>query len=249
MWKSIKFACFLVGTYKLVDCSYQIYQGLDNYYLSKVPNLAQTFGDYALITSSETPLAQAYATFLAQNKINLIFLSVDGTIDSELHSNLQKNSIDIKTIQFDSLNSETKLDYKNLLDQLIKYDISFLINSIDNEPEPIDFEKNSLLSIKKTIIGNILPPTVLMSNFISIFEKRTKRSAIINVGSQTGECLAPFQSVYAGTRSFFNYMSKGVAYEVSEKVGMVLVTPPKSLEKEEREQVVVNSFKNVEGKK
>lgn len=249
MWKSIKFACFLVGTYKIVDFSHQLYQGIDNYYLSKVPDLAQTFGGYALITSSETPLAHAYATFLARNKINLIFLSANGTIDSELQSNLQKNNIDIKTIQFDGLNSETKLDYNKLLDQLAKYDISLLINAIDNEPEPIDFEKNSLLSIKKTIIGNILPPTVLMSNFINTFEKRTKRSAIVNVGSQTGECLAPFQSVYAGTKSFFNYMSKGVAYEVGEKIGMVLVTPPKNLGKEEREEVVVNSFKNVEGKK
>ena len=88
-----------------------------------------------------------------------------------------------------------------------------------------------------------------MSNFIGIFEKRTKRSAIVNVGSQTGECLAPFQSVYAGTKSFLNYLSKGVAYEVGEKVGMVLVTPPKGLGKEEREEVVVNSFKNIEGKK
>ena len=128
-----------------------------------------------------------------------------------------------------------------------------LINSVDIQETPRVIEDATLPSLKEIALGNILPNAVLINQFLAKFEKRTKKSAIINIGSMFGEIPIPFNSTYSGSKAFLNYLSKGLAYETNDNVDVLLVTPGLVNNGNgfgvTSQEIVDNSFKNLEGKK
>jgi len=262
MLRKLKILCFLVGGYKLGEIGFHSFQGLQTYYLSSSPDLQSRYGSgsYAMISESSTQLGQEFSKALASNSQNLILLSQNKSELLKLQSDLQtiNPKIDIKVFEIDP-NAEDQESYEKLYKNFEGLDIGLFINTIDSKALAQNFEETSLQNLKTEVLSTLLPGTVLMNHLLGHFQKRIANSCIITAGSAFGNLGGPYYSVSAGNMSFMNYLTRSLAYEVGEKVDVLLVTPG-PLKREgvygdyegfnaEGSEVVKNSLRNLGGKK
>ena len=262
MFRKLKFLCFLVGGYKIGELGYHSFQGIQTYYLSTSPDLQSRYGsgNYALISESSSQLGQEFSKVLAANSQNLILLSQNKSELLKLQADLKSlnPNIDIKAFEIDS-QVEDPLTYQSLFKNLEGLDIGLLINNVEMAPLAQGFEQGSLQTLRQEVLNNLLPGTLLLNHLIGQFQKRSQNSAIITIGSAFGDLGSPFNAPSAGNMGFMNYLTRSLAYEVDEKIDVLLVTPG-PLQKDgvygqyerfnaKSEEVVKNSLRNLGGKK
>ena len=262
MLRKLKILCFLVGGYKIGELGYHSIQGVQTYYLSSTPDLQTRYGpgNYAIISESSSQLGQEFSKVLATNSQNLILLSKDKSELLKLQADLKiiNPNIDVKAFELDGKAEDAEY-YNAFFKNLEGLDIGLLVNSSDMKPLAKGLEEENLQTLKEEIVGNLLPGTVLINHLLNRFEKRNNNSGIITLGSAFGELGNPYYSTSAGNMAFMNYLTRCLAYEVGEKVDVLLVTPG-PLKKEgvygdfesfnaSSEEIVKNSLRNLGGKK
>lgn len=132
--------------------------------------------------------------------------------------------IQTRTLKLD-FNESTELSYyQNAADEVKDLDISIFVNNAGvMHLEP--FESLTLEQIKEMVETNVYGVSVLAKIFTDRFLKRTKRSAIVNVGSVAGHTPLPFNQHYAGTKAFNRSFSTAVEYEIRNKIDLLCHCP------------------------
>ena len=132
--------------------------------------------------------------------------------------------IGIKIIPTDLCKENTIEYYQGLLDEVSDLDVSILINNAcfgTNAP----LEKEIFLFIAAYIKIQCIGPTILTSLFLQRFEKRSKRSAIINTASVAGVLPSKDTIVYSICKAFLRFFTLGIHTEFKNKYDIISVEP------------------------
>lgn len=134
------------------------------------------------------------------------------------------NKIKTKTYQFDFTKNSRIEDYTKLEADLSDLDISILVNMAGI------IQKNSLADCPVELLKEITETNVngvgfLSKIFCDRFMKREKRSAIINISSQSGYAPCPLSATYGASKAYIRSFTKAMGYEVSDKVDVMVHSP------------------------
>lgn len=225
--KSFKRLIFLVGAFKVGSYAYDL--GWEIYHRNYLEpyNFPQRYGEssYALVTGSTDGYGKSYARELARRGLNLVLVARNGEKLEKTKQEIQNDfGVKVETIQYDFLNSP---NYETLLEidkKTRDLDVSVLVNNVGAfaSGEFVDLTPKQL---NELIAVNIYPVTFLTHAFARRFYKRSKRSAIINVGSEAGEVPYPYLQAYAATKSYDNHFTLSFREEVKDKIDVVAHMP------------------------
>lgn len=74
------------------------------------------------------------------------------------------------------------------------------------------FHNSTFEQIIDVININCVSMSIVTAEVLKIMEKRTEKSAIINLSSYMGESALPFLTLYSATKAFNMKFSEGIAF-------------------------------------
>jgi 17beta-estradiol 17-dehydrogenase / very-long-chain 3-oxoacyl-CoA reductase len=178
-------------------------------------NYASKYGinSWALITDAAGDLGYEFAEGLTTRGLNVILIGRNlAELQAKEKDLLKANSeIQTKIIEFDFAKDTSISDYQTkIYDHISNLEVSILVNNaglaVAGMGTPCNDASGEGVSGEGWVISalntNILAQTNLLHHFIPIFNKRARRSAVIDVsGFLVGSV---YQPVYGATKAF-NY--------------------------------------------
>ena len=114
--------------------------------------------------------------------------------------------------------------YERIHAQTAGKDVSILINNAGYADT--GRVANLTAESQKTMMDTNATPVVMLTRlFLPQMLQRQKRSAVLNTSSIGGNFISPGISMYSATKRLVNAFSKALAFEVSDKVDVLAVTP------------------------
>ncbi|KAH3877530.1 inactive hydroxysteroid dehydrogenase-like protein 1 isoform X1 [Dreissena polymorpha] len=184
--------------------------------LSDKCDLAQKFGEWAVITGASEGIGLAYARELAKRNLNIILISrrleklqaAATAIEEEFHVKTQCVAVDF------SVGKDT---YNVIWDKIKDKEIGVLVNNVgvmyDFPQLFLDVPEERLWQIVNI---NVAAATMMTHMILPQMVERGK-GAIVIVSSGACTQITPMMTVYAGTKSFLDYFAQGLRYEYKNK--------------------------------
>lgn len=165
---------------------------------------------YAVITGAGKGLGKAFSEELARRGVNVILISLPG---EELEAECQRleEKYQIKAEHFEADLTSTK-DIDSLVDWIAPtHNISILINNAGYGGSG-EFDTSNLDELDKMILLNVRATTWISHKLIPILRKN-KDSYILNVSSLASASPFAFKAVYAASKVYIEFLSKGLNKE------------------------------------
>ena len=207
----------------LVNRFLPLKKSLYNKYHSKTPKN----GSWALITGGSEGIGFEYAKEFAQQGFNIILISreVEKLQRSCLYLK-QTYNVDTKSISidFNHSNEATIFEKIELMIKNNQLDIAILVNNIGH-PLSNDFKFQTTEEIQHIMRLNIYPNLLMSRIIVPFMLKRQQKSAIINIGSFSGICAIPRQTVYSGAKKFVQVLSQDLGTRYKDYIDVICVIP------------------------
>lgn len=181
---------------------------------------------YVIITGASQGLGRCLAVEFAKLKYNLILVSRNNELLSQLKSEICEitdNNIEVHILSLD-------LSVNNNIDYLFEYIESkeLSVEILINNAAIADYKQFKCLSfdqIKSCIDLNIIAFTNILSKFINL--KSINKKYILNISSSYAFKQAKNYSVYGATKSFVYYLSLSLKSELNDKTHISVFCPGK----------------------
>jgi short-subunit dehydrogenase len=204
------------------------------YFIRRPYDLPKRYGQRCMvvITGATEGIGKAFAMeFAAQGfKICLIARNAEKlkTVQAEVLANSRLGAVDVMTIEADFKDTDKQGLLDGVLLMLRDQDIGILINNVGMGTWCGPFEEQPLENIKDTIIVNTYVQSFLTRALIAQLSKRAvegRRSAIINISSNSADIQTPGCSLYSGTKAYNDLFSRSLAEEYEGKIDILSVKP------------------------
>lgn len=229
-----KFLLFfaLIGLLLILKIFYKFIMKLHQRYVyNNRMILIKKFNDWAIVTGATDGIGKATAFELAKRGINVVLISrsEDKLIQTckEIEEKYKTDINDISTkylvIDYMNFNKENQQQVKDLVDEL-NNDLSILVNNVGISYEfPEYFHELTDERVEALIKLNIDSTTYMTRICLPAMLKRSedsrksKKSAIINVGSAAGIHSNPLLAQYSAAKSYILALSESLNAEYSPK--------------------------------
>ncbi|UAY53375.1 SDR family NAD(P)-dependent oxidoreductase [Ferruginibacter albus] len=179
---------------------------------------------YALITGGSKGIGKAIAIELAKKKINILLVA-------RTEAELQITTTEIKRnygVEVDYLATDLSLPHAAsfVLDwcKAKKYTIHILVNNAGYGLSGL-FESHTLQSNTNMLQLNMITTTQMCHTFLPMLKQQPK-AYILNIASSAAYQAVPYLSLYAATKVFVLYFSRGLSHELKgSSVSVTCVSP------------------------
>ncbi|MBI9009275.1 MAG: SDR family oxidoreductase [Tenericutes bacterium] len=164
---------------------------------------------YTLITGASSGLGKELAYIFAENNFNLVLVARRKELLDKLKVDLELKGIQVKVVVADLTDV---LSCFELFDSVKDLDITYLINNAGFGN--LGYFNDTNLNIELEMIDlNIKTVHILTKLFINNFVEGT----IVNIGSLAGYIPTPIHATYSSTKSYVNFFSRAVNYELKKQ--------------------------------
>jgi len=190
-------------------------------------DLHKRYGEnsWVCVTGSTSGIGEAFAKNLALQGFNLLLLGRDEQ-KLEITLSIMKTlneKIKVKTIIADFEKTDLEF-YRMIGKQINEYDVSLLINDAAYDYKE-EFLKISDVDIQSMIDTNCKPYALLTRYVAEKMMARKTKSGIINVSSVEAKYLNAADTVYASTKAFTDFFSRGLNFELRDKIDVLSLRP------------------------
>ncbi|MEO7263291.1 MAG: SDR family NAD(P)-dependent oxidoreductase [Ferruginibacter sp.] len=195
---------------------------------------------FTLITGASTGFGKALALDFAAQQHNIIMVSLPCR-ELQLLGNFIEKNFGVKVYCFEKdLSSEQQCN--ELYDQvsLMGLQVNILVNNAGIGGTDY-FENKAFSFYKKQLDINVMAPTCLSYLFLDDLKKNSP-SHILNVSSLAGFCCVPQKQVYGGSKSYLQFFSRSLAYELKQYNIAVSVVCPGAMN-----TTALHTWKNKQG--
>jgi uncharacterized protein len=169
---------------------------------------------YALVTGAGKGLGLAFAKELARRGYNIILVALHNEDLGQLCTELkQEFGINAVFFEADLTNTEDIIKLTNWIDA--NYSTSILINNAGFGGSG-EFHSSNLMELDNMILLNIRATTWITHQMIPIL-KKNKNSYILNVASIASFSPIGYKAVYAASKVYIEYLSKGLNRELRQQ--------------------------------
>ena len=184
-------------------------------YLVKELDLPQRYGkgSWAVVTGCTEGIGLEFCSSLARRGFNLVMVARNlDKIEARARHIVENN----RNIMYKSIVADCDKDgadpelYKSIMTQIGDIDVSILVNNVGILEHP-SFVDGNTAKVFSMIKVNMYSQAIMQQKFLKRFQQRSKRSAIINLGSSLTiepNSLAP---LYAATKIFCKFLSIGLS--------------------------------------
>lgn len=179
---------------------------------------------YALITGASKGIGKAIATELAHRKHHLILVARSEALLQSLAAELsQRYGVQVKYIALDLAAQDAA---KQVFDwcQSNDYQVNILVNNAGYGLSGL-FDNNTTEANTDMMQLNMTALVQLCQSFLPMLKNQPK-GYILNIASSTAYQPLPLMSLYAATKVFVLYFSRGIRYELRKtNVSVTAVSP------------------------
>lgn len=173
-------------------------------------NLAQKYGDWALITGASSGIGKAFAKKLAGERINLVIVA-------RRFERLQKLAGELSSLyNIKVIPVKADLTTDNFLDVIREatnnQEINILVNNAGIGSTGLFVENDMSVEINM-VKTNCLAPLILTHHYIRKMAEK-KKGAIIFLGSIVGFQPTAYEAAYAATKAFNIYLGAAMYHEL-----------------------------------
>jgi len=182
---------------------------------------------WAIITGASDGIGKEFAKKLASFGFNVCLMARNKEKTEAVASEIKHLSpnIQVASIICDFRFSETDDFHLKISSELSKFkDIAILINNVGMGLNGF-FIESPWEEMRDMINVNCMSFVLLTKLLSPHFLSRGKTSLIINLSSYTRVNPTPFCSIYGATKSFDDYFSRVLDYELSEKIDILSFSP------------------------
>jgi len=191
-------------------------------------------GSWAVVTGANNPLSQAFSIQLATAGFHLVLVDKNLEELQPLANQLKtlNPKIQTKIIVTDFAQSLNDGYYHQIYGQIENLDISILVNNVNIEVVG-EFGETQDPAIKNMILLNTIPIVIMTRMLIKKLKERTinnktpKKSAIINVSSNSANNITSNMACFSATKAFVDFFSRGLAVEYP-NLDIISLRPPVS---------------------
>jgi len=178
-----------------------------------------------VVSGSTDGIGKSYAIELAKRGFNIVLIGRNSTKLTDLKSTIESQyGVKVETIQFDFMQSTNYDHFRNISKQLEKLDIGIVVNNVGVFALQ-KFEDMKPEEINQILVTNIFATTYLTHVFAKRLLSRPIKSAIINIGSESGDLPTSYQSVYSASKAYDNHLSRSLALEYGKLLDIITATP------------------------
>lgn len=196
------------------------FQGFKSFILPSMwpRKFVQEYGSWAVITGCTRGIGLYYAKELAARNMNLLLIGRNTKKLKEIKQNFENQyGVTVEIVPDIDFSQNSTSIYGKIEKYLTDKDLGILVNNIGSIlPYPMYFNEMSdevLVSMIKTNIG----ATSLMTKLILPKMEEKGRGAVINIASVSGLSPQPLQTVYAATKAYVDFFSRGLRHEYGSK--------------------------------
>jgi len=171
---------------------------------------------WALITGSSDGIGKEFAFELAKRGFNIVLVGRNKEKLEIVEKALKSvHPIETRVIVEDFTKAHEPEFAERIYDQVNDLDISILVNNagvgITKRYEVIPIEK-----IREIVTVNCLSHALITRILLPKLAARTQKSAIINISSFASYAPLPGMQLYAASKAFHDFLSRGMSYEYPE---------------------------------
>jgi len=171
-------------------------------------------GSWVVITGANEGIGKSYAFELARQGFNIVLVGRNEEklkkAEQELHNTHPRVQTRIVVADFSKCYEEGWAE--KIFEQVQHLDVSILINNAGQYVADY-FYRIPIESIRNVILTNTLAHALVTRVFLPKLDSRLGKSAIINTASLAAASPKPFEQIYAATKAFHDYLSRGIAFE------------------------------------
>merc|ERR1712156_39434 len=212
----------IAGLFYLIKLSFKLlcdfYSGLITFIIPSIwpRNFPKEYGQWAVVTGCSKGIGLCYAHELAQRGMNLILIArkaeLLNKIASEIHT---QYGVKVEVIIADF--GKGAIIYKDIEAGIAGKDIGVLVNNVGVSTDGLKYYTEASEDTMWNMINvNMASVTIMMKMILPRMEAKGK-GAIINVASVASFGPGPFLTQYHATKAYVDFLSRGVAYEYSDK--------------------------------
>jgi len=226
IWSKFKFLCYGIGAYKIGSFCYDVGSSIYTRNYRSPLNLTEKYGKcYAVVSGSTDGIGKSYAIELAKRGFNIVLIGRNSTKLTDLKSTIESQyGVKVETIQFDFMQSTNYDHFRDISKQLEKLDVGIVVNNVGVFAFQ-KFEDMKPEEINQILVTNIFATTYLTHVFAKRLLSRPIKSAIINIGSESGDLPTSYQSVYSASKAYDHHLSRSLALEYGKLLDIITVTP------------------------
>ena len=194
----------LIRTFKAVQSHRSLYASKDK-------------PSYAVITGGSGGLGFAFAHQLAAKGFNIVLIARDlKKLEGSAEKLRESYNVTVRCISFDFSDAENPNAWIKLADDLKDLDIAILVNNIGGYGWS-SYEKQEEENIQ-SLINNCIYGTTFMTRIVLPgMLQRKERSAVISVGSFTGESVLPTTAANCAAKRYIHRLTLALARDYEDK--------------------------------
>ena len=163
---------------------------------------------FLVVTGCSKGIGLCYAQELAKKGMNLVLIARKAELLNKIAEEL-RNQYDIQVEVIIADFGKGSNIYSSIEEKLIGKDIGILVNNVGVATDGIRyFHEATEDSLWNMINVNIGSMTLMCKMILPKMEER-KRGAVINVASVASFVPNPFMTMYAATKAYVNFLSRG----------------------------------------
>jgi len=216
-----------LGLFLVLKNSYELISTFYSKFIAGGHNLLERYGkgSWAVITGPTAGLGSEYANQLAQLGFNIVLLGRNKELLEAKEFQLRTlvgQSIQIKIIQTDFVNSTEEGFFDKIQEELRGLDVSVLVNNVGTAigtpmHESPDYAVLELMKV------NTVTAVLLTKGLLPYFLLRKNRSAVINVTSVNSIVAVKGYSYYNASKSFLDMLARILQIQYQDKVDFLSV--------------------------
>lgn len=194
-------------------------------------DLSQFKYGWVAITGATDGIGKAFAQELHRQGFKVILIGRNPQKLEAVRAELMKDGpAELETLIADFSVSHRNPEefYAELVGRLSQFEISFLMNNV-GVMDKTDFATEDFNEIENMLSVNLYPMTflshALIPKFLERFDKTKQRSFILNVSSAVTYKATPDMAVYAATKAYNDFLSRGISYEYAKAITITSLTP------------------------
>jgi 17beta-estradiol 17-dehydrogenase / very-long-chain 3-oxoacyl-CoA reductase len=185
--------------------------------LHSVYSKSSETNSWAVVTGATGGLGAQFSHQLAKEKFNLVLLARRKQELETFGEELRKTyNIEVKIVVIDFNLADNAGIWDKVRSALDGLDIAILVNNIGAYDWcPLEAQQES--KIEQLLNINVFTPTMMTRTIIPTMINRKRRSAVIFVGSFSGEALLPYTAVNGASKKYVHYLAQCLASEYFDK--------------------------------
>ena len=205
----------IIGWYIIARGLYAGYRIIEEIYILKEHNLVERYGkgSWAFITGSTDGIGLEFAIQLAKRGFNIIIVARNPQkmVEKEALLKQANPQVQVEKVVIDFSESGDISKLEKAVDQVKDKDISILVNNVGmgTKGTPVlDMEMQAALDM---VVVNCLPQTLFNRLLIPQMQKRSSRSAVIDLSSVASIYPFPGKEIYSATKLYNRFLTNGLS--------------------------------------